>query len=78
MYVYHVILTYFHVDRYFKTYFPDAIALMPSYIEEYTRNPACQLVTVRARPWNFKDSIVLIGDAAHAMVPFYGQVSVEA
>lgn len=61
------------IKAYFEEHFPDAIPLMPDYIAEYQRNPACQLVTVQARPWNYKDSIILLGDAAHAMVPFYGQ-----
>lgn len=61
------------IKAYFTEHFPDAIPLMPDFVAEYMRNPACQLVTVRARPWNFKDQIILVGDAAHAMVPFYGQ-----
>ena len=59
--------------RYFKTYFPDAIALMPNLQSDFQNNPACRLVAVQARPWNFKDKILLVGDSAHAMVPFYGQ-----
>lgn len=61
------------VKSYFATHFPDAVPLMPDYVREYQRNPACRLVTVRAKPWAYKDQIVIMGDAAHAMVPFYGQ-----
>ena len=46
---------------------------MPDYIEDFKKNPACSLVTVQVDPWNWKDQILLLGDAAHAVVPFYGQ-----
>jgi kynurenine 3-monooxygenase len=60
------------VEHFFQTYFADAIALMPDYVDEYLANPTSSLVTVRCEPW-VGDRTALIGDAAHAIVPFYGQ-----
>ncbi len=61
------------VMDFFEKTFPDAIPLMPDLIERYTQNPMSTLMTVRCEPWNHKDQVLLLGDAAHAMVPFYGQ-----
>lgn len=58
---------------YFKQHFADAIPLMPDLEEDYFTNPTSSLVTVRCYPWVKHDSIALIGDASHAIVPFYGQ-----
>jgi kynurenine 3-monooxygenase len=58
---------------YFKAHFPDAVPLMPTLVEDYQRNPTSSLVMIHCRPWQYKDKAVLIGDAAHAIVPFYGQ-----
>ena len=58
---------------YFKQHFPDAVPLMPTLVEEFKRNPSSALVTVRCAPWHLHDKALLIGDAAHAIVPFYGQ-----
>ncbi len=58
---------------YFKTHFPDAVELMPTLGHDYLANPTSTLATVRCSPWNYKDKVVLLGDAAHAVVPFYGQ-----
>ena len=58
---------------YFREQFRDAEALMPTLEDDYQRNPTGALVTVRCAPWHFSDRVVLIGDAAHAIVPFYGQ-----
>jgi kynurenine 3-monooxygenase len=57
---------------FFSTVFPDAQALMPHLLEEYKSNPVSSLVTVKCYPW-VKNKTMLIGDAAHAIVPFYGQ-----
>jgi kynurenine 3-monooxygenase len=46
---------------------------MPTLLEDFFNNPTSSLVTVKCFPWTFDDSIALIGDAAHAIVPFYGQ-----
>ncbi|MFN7964208.1 MAG: NAD(P)/FAD-dependent oxidoreductase [Acidobacteriota bacterium] len=61
------------VRNYFKATFPDAVPLMPALVEDYFRNPTSDLVTIRCRPWHIGDRVVLIGDSAHAIVPFYGQ-----
>ncbi|WP_060872574.1 FAD-dependent oxidoreductase [Myroides odoratus] len=61
------------VTAFFETYFPDALQLMPDLVELYTENPVNSLVTTTCFPWVYKDKVALIGDAAHAVVPFYGQ-----
>jgi len=58
---------------FFKKHFPDAVPLMPTLVADYQRNPTSSLVTVRCAPWYYRDTVVLAGDAAHAVVPFYGQ-----
>jgi kynurenine 3-monooxygenase len=61
------------VRRFFNQEFPDAVPLMPSLLEEYRENPTGSLVTIRCAPWFYRDRVALVGDAAHAVVPFYGQ-----
>ncbi|MCS7034615.1 MAG: FAD-dependent monooxygenase [Phycisphaerae bacterium] len=61
------------VRRLFEEEFPDAVPLMPHLLEEFRSNPTGSLVTIRCRPWHYRDKVVLVGDAAHAVVPFYGQ-----
>lgn len=61
------------VEGYFKEFYPDAIPLMPNYKEEFKDNPQGFLGTLRCNPWVYKDSVALLGDAAHAIVPFFGQ-----
>jgi kynurenine 3-monooxygenase len=58
---------------FFKKVFPDAVDLMPTLAEDFFHNPTGSLVTVKCFPWIYKDKVCLIGDAAHAIVPFYGQ-----
>jgi kynurenine 3-monooxygenase len=60
------------VQAYFNQHFPDAVPLMPSLVEDFFDNPTGSLVTVKCFPWNVNNTC-LIGDAAHAIVPFYGQ-----
>lgn len=57
---------------FFNDTFPDASALMPTLLEDFKTNPTSSLVTVKCFPW-VKNKTLLIGDAAHAIVPFYGQ-----
>ena len=61
------------IQAYFDAYFPDVTQVIPDYIKQFQRNPACRLVTISTGPWNWGDKVLLIGDAAHACVPFYGQ-----
>ncbi len=61
------------VVAYFREVFPDALPLMPTLAQDYFRNPTSALVTIRCSPWRHADRVVLLGDAAHAVVPFYGQ-----
>ena len=61
------------VRRFFEEEFPDAVPLMPALLEEYRENPTGSLVTSRCSPWFYQDKVALVGDAAHAIVPFYGQ-----
>ncbi|GAA4422961.1 NAD(P)/FAD-dependent oxidoreductase [Pontibacter saemangeumensis] len=58
---------------FFKGVFPDAVPLMPGLVAEYFENPVGSLVTVKCFPWSFAGKSLLIGDASHAVVPFYGQ-----
>lgn len=58
--------------NFFNTTFPDAVPLMPDLKTEYFKNPTGHLVTVKCKPWYYKNTVIL-GDAAHAIVPFYGQ-----
>jgi kynurenine 3-monooxygenase len=61
------------VMAYFRKEFPDIVPLMPNLAQEYFTNPSSALLTVKASPWFYKDKICLLGDSAHALVPFYGQ-----
>ena len=61
------------VRRFFGDEFPDAVPLMPNLPEDFRNNPTGFLVTIRCAPWFYRDKVCLVGDAAHAVVPFYGQ-----
>ena len=61
------------ITAFFQKTFPDALQLMPNLIDDYHTNPASSLVTIRCAPWNSSDKVLLMGDASHAIVPFYGQ-----
>ena len=61
------------VEHYFREYFPDVIPLIPDYAEQWLANPTSSLVMTQCNPWHVGDGICLMGDAAHAIVPFYGQ-----
>ena len=58
---------------FFQDNFPDALPLMPDLIEEFFTNPTGNLGTVKCYPWNVGGKSLLLGDSAHAVVPFYGQ-----
>jgi kynurenine 3-monooxygenase len=57
---------------FFSETFPDALEIMPSLLADFKTNPTSSLVTMKCYPW-VRNKTVLIGDAAHAIVPFYGQ-----
>ncbi|MEK6676296.1 MAG: NAD(P)/FAD-dependent oxidoreductase [Planctomycetota bacterium] len=61
------------VRCFFERTFPDAVPLMPTLVDDFVRNPTSSLVTIRCSPWYVHDKTVLIGDACHGVVPFYGQ-----
>ncbi|KXK57701.1 MAG: Kynurenine 3-monooxygenase [Chlorobi bacterium OLB7] len=61
------------VNGYFQRHFPDALPLMPTLLHDWRTNPSSRLGTVFCGPWHLDDWGLLIGDAAHAIVPFYGQ-----
>ena len=60
------------VQQFFETHFADALPLMPDLQKDFFENPTSSLVTIRSFPWKYKHAC-LIGDAAHGIVPFYGQ-----
>jgi kynurenine 3-monooxygenase len=62
-----------NVKDFFEKTFPDAAPLMPDYVHEFFHNPTSSLVTIKCYPWIREDKFALIGDAAHAIVPFFGQ-----
>ena len=60
------------IVAFFEEWYPNAVPIMPTLAEDYRRNPTSPLVTIRCNPWNIGRT-VLLGDSAHAIVPFYGQ-----
>jgi kynurenine 3-monooxygenase len=61
------------IQEYFERSFPDVARLVPDLCEQFLRNPIVPLVSVRTSPWSYRDRVVLLGDSAHAVVPFYAQ-----
>ena len=61
------------VTEFFQKEFPDALELMPNLVEDFFDNPTAPLGTVKCSPWHFRGNTLLMGDSAHAIVPFYGQ-----
>jgi kynurenine 3-monooxygenase len=60
------------IQAYFQTHFASALPHFPNLITEYTHNPTSYLITTKCYPWVVNQT-ALIGDSAHAIVPFYGQ-----
>jgi kynurenine 3-monooxygenase len=61
------------VTEFFEKEFPDALDLMPNLVVDFFENPTAPLGTVKCSPWHYKGNTLLMGDSAHAIVPFYGQ-----
>lgn len=61
------------ITEYFTRQFPDAVAMMPNLIQEFQENPTGPLGTIKCSPWHSFGKTCILGDAAHAIVPFYGQ-----
>lgn len=61
------------VVEFFKEEFADALELMPNLVDDFFENPTAPLGTVKCSPWHYKGNTLLMGDSAHAIVPFYGQ-----
>lgn len=61
------------IKDFFQKQFPDALALIPNIAAEFANNPTGPLGTVKCSPWYYKNKTLVIGDASHAIVPFYGQ-----
>ncbi len=58
---------------FFNTYFPSVTDEIDNLTQDFFKNPTSALVTMKCYPWTYWDKVALIGDAAHAIVPFYGQ-----
>ncbi len=61
------------IMAFFNKYFGDAVPLMPELLQDFRINPTASLVMTKCNPWHYQDKVCLMGDAAHAIVPFYGQ-----
>lgn len=61
------------VLAFFRSYFPDAVDSIPQLTKQFFSKPANSLITIRCNPWSHRDNVLLIGDAAHAILPSYGQ-----
>ncbi|QCW99149.1 FAD-dependent monooxygenase [Aggregatimonas sangjinii] len=58
---------------FFSTYFPNVMQVMDDLMEDFFKNPTSAMVTMKCYPWSYWDKVALVGDSAHAVVPFYGQ-----
>ena len=61
------------VEEFFLKNFPDTINAIQNLTDDFFKNPTSSLVTMQCYPWTYQDKVALIGDACHAIVPFYGQ-----
>ena len=60
------------LEAFFAKHFPSTSDVIPRLVEDFFKNPTSTLVTVKCYPWTYEDKVALIGDACHAIVPFYG------
>jgi kynurenine 3-monooxygenase len=67
------LLTRDEVSTFFRSRFPDTSALMPDLVDNFFANPVGSMVTIKCSPWHAEGKALLVGDAAHAIVPFFGQ-----
>ncbi|MBT8319799.1 MAG: FAD-dependent monooxygenase, partial [Gramella sp.] len=58
---------------FFSTYFPNVMDDIENLLEDFFKNPTSAMVTMKCYPWTYWDKVALVGDSAHAIVPFYGQ-----
>ncbi|MEP3208528.1 MAG: NAD(P)/FAD-dependent oxidoreductase [Maribacter sp.] len=58
---------------FFSSYFPNVMQVMDDLMEDFFKNPTSAMVTMKCYPWTYWDKVALVGDSAHAVVPFYGQ-----
>ena len=58
--------------EFFANYFPDTKEVIPDLVRDFFKNPTSYLAVMKCYPWTFEDKVALIGDSAHAIVPFYG------
>jgi kynurenine 3-monooxygenase len=61
------------VQNFFERFYPELIPYMPHYVDEYFENPVGTLGTIKCYPWQAYGKTLIMGDASHAIVPFYGQ-----
>ncbi|MEM1135349.1 MAG: NAD(P)/FAD-dependent oxidoreductase [Bacteroidota bacterium] len=61
-----------NISAFFEQHFPDTLPIIPALVEQFQENPTSSLVTIKCQPWLYHNTL-LIGDASHAIVPFYGQ-----
>jgi kynurenine 3-monooxygenase len=57
---------------FFANHFPDTKEVIPDLVRDFFKNPTSYLAIMKCYPWTFEDKVALIGDSAHAIVPFYG------
>lgn len=60
-------------QEFFTTHFPNVMQVMDDLLDDFFKNPTSAMVTMKCYPWTYWDKVALVGDSAHAVVPFYGQ-----